>query len=232
MKECIWKKLEEIYNEEETNLLRENTSNEDEDDFDDIDNVPLTQNEINFGNEVRELLQSLIIDKALEEDFINDRGASEHFSKHCIGHNRSLRSTRSNVYYDFKDVSLYKGRERTLNDAGTTYNPKSRYSIPSLEDYALLQKVFHLFFEGNKYIYLTSSCGLKNRGDSVALILHSYANNVTRNYGQNTIDLLAIGRNGKTITMYPIDANYLENKFNNIVRRYSDKIDFDLKINH
>lgn len=112
MEECIWKKLEELYNKEESNLLKENTSNDDEDDFNDVDNIPLTQNEINFGNEIRELIQSLIIDKALEENFINDRGASEHFSKHCLGHNRSLRSTRSSVYYDFRDVSLYKEREK------------------------------------------------------------------------------------------------------------------------
>ena len=38
--------------------------------------------------------------------------------------------------------------------------------------------------------------------------------------------------NGRTITLYAVDANYFENKINSIIRRYHDNDIEPLHINH
>jgi phosphoribosylformylglycinamidine (FGAM) synthase-like amidotransferase family enzyme len=77
-------------------------------------------------------------------------------------------------------------------------------------------------FEGNITVMFANSCGLNN-GRPINLSFHAYATNVTTNYsGGNTVDVCIKSGNGKTITLYTVDAYAVERKLNSIVGNYSD----------
>lgn len=200
------------------------------------DNPPPSKEDIQFEEDIRELFQEIIDSEVgpITEEFMTDRKATAHFESHCLGHSRKSRiSTRQNVYYDFKDVSLYKERERRIVDEAKSTGRKNVYIFDRLIDRDAVNRALRKLFEGDKYITLTYSCGLVNEGGPVQLTVHSFASDATRNYlGGNTIDILIVGQMGRTFTMYPVDANYFENKFNNILKKhYPGEIE-PFKINH
>ena len=96
-------------------------------------------------------------------------------------------------------------------------------SVTSLLNSDEVNKFFRKLFEGGQYMYFGTFCNLYNDHGSVGLLLHSFASDYTRNYKLgNTIDVLVMGSGSKTITLYPVDAHYLETKLNNIIKKYSD----------
>lgn len=200
----------------------------------DISEIPeITEEEKQFAQELQAVLQEYINSDPLIEEFISDTGATTHFYKHCLAHNETeKRSKRTNVYYDFKDVSLYKEHERQI-DKLSRQDEKNTYYISSLLQIDEINKAFRKLFEGGKCIVFSQMCELRNDKGFVKLIIHSFASNVTNNYkAGNTIDMMIQSQNGKTITLYPVDANYFENKINSILRRHTDtKFDY-IKINH
>jgi len=69
-----------------------------------------------------------------------------------------------------------------------------------------------------------------NQSEPVNILFNSYATDVTQNYLGNIINFLMYGRHTKTL--FPIDADYLQNKFNNLVIRWNIKYNQPFKINH
>ena len=141
-----------------------------------------------------------------------------HFNKRCIGKNNN-KSKYTSVLYDFKDKNQYKQYEIALNNNMRN----SDLIVSSLFDTDLVLKYFRKLFEGNVTICFDKNCGFKNAFGPVAIYIHSFATNVTKNYLQNTIDIcIKLGNKfNKSITLYPVDAYYLETKFNNIVEKYN-----------
>lgn len=86
------------------------------------------------------------------------------------------------MYYDFKDVSQYKARENLLNKAATDITSSKTDFVGSLTDTDSLQRLFHRFFEGNRCLHFSALCGIVNNAGEAALVLHSYATEVTANY--------------------------------------------------
>lgn len=200
----------------------------------DIFEIPeITEEEKQFAEELKAILQEYIDVDSLIEEFISDKGAEKHFYKHCLAHDRdNKKSKRTNVYYDFKDVSLYKEREKYI-DKIARQDEKNTYYIISLLQIKEINRAFRKLFEGEKCIVFSQGCDLRNERGLIKLVIHSFASNVTNNYKTgNTIDMMIQSQNGKTITLYPVDANYFENKINSILRRHMNKkLDY-IKINH
>ena len=200
----------------------------------DISEIPeITEEEKQFAQELQAVLQEYIDSDSLIEEFVSDKGATKHFYKHCLVHDSgNKKSKRTNVYYDFKDVSLYKDREKYV-DKLSRQDEKHTYYISSLLQMDEINKAFRKLFEGGKCVVFSQMCELRNENGFVKLIIHSFASDVTNNYKTaNTIDMMIQSQNGRTITLYPVDSDYFENKITSILRRHTNKkLDY-IKINH
>lgn len=199
---------------------------EDYDDFNSKDEKPITTTQKLFADELFNIFQDLVDDSELKEKFISTNTYLNHFYKHCIGKSNK-KSIRSNVLYDFSDPSQYKTYEEKIS---VDVN-KTKYTVVSLLDSVLIIKYMRKLFEGNASLLFTTSCGFKNNINSIMIGLHAYANQVTKNYKQNTIDFIVISPTGKTLSLLALDANYLENKLNNVIQKYSSKDKPKLKFN-
>ena len=186
-------------------------------DIDSNDYEPLTENEIAFGEALFNFLQELInADDYINEEFISKEAIKNHYKHHCTGAFENRKSKRTNVYYDFKNIDKYRIYENNISDKILS----STNVIYSLND-DNMYKFFRKLFEGNFSIYFKPCCGFRNNKGTISIGFNSFASNVTRNYINNTINFLVFGgNNNNTITMYPIDANYVERKFNNLIKTY------------
>lgn len=223
----LWEKLNEISDEEELDDL----------DFDDKDIETPTEEELAFANEIKAVFQELIDseERSIEENFRSRSRLVEHFNKHCLGLRTDRQSRGQRVFYDFRYINQYKDREDRLIADVDFLRHSSKNLIPSLVEEDEVIKSFRNFFEGSKYLIIPAREGLKRDGKEINLVLHSFSSDVTTNYhAGNTVDLLIMDANIRTITltMYPVDANYLENKLNNIINKYCTKHIEPLKINH
>lgn len=216
--------------------------NDSDDDIDDVDEDDfVSEEELAFAKELGDFLTELAsIDDDITEEFLTDKKANKHFYKHCIDHSNDKISKRSNVYYDFKDVSQYKQYEKSISNKLKSYyggdinrhDKKNIILIDNLLDTDNINKAFRRLFEGDKYIIFSVMCNLRNSAGPISIIVHSFANDVTKNYTLgNTIDIMAAALKG-TNTLYPVDANYFENKINSILSKYSSKPLKRFKINH
>lgn len=195
-------------------------------------NDELTQDSIDFADGMFSIFQEIIDeeDRGIKEQFTSEPNAVQHFNRHCLRPNRSSR--RSSVYYDFTKLSDYLSHEDKISRMviEASHNPK--YVINDLTKEKETMKAFRTFFEGGKSLVLGLPCGFTNENGSVRVCLHSWATDYTTNYRLNTVDFLIQSPDNKTITIYPLDANYLENKINSMIRDIPSLNGFQLKINH
>ena len=195
----------------------------DDDDIDiDWEDVP-EYNSV-FAEEVYNCIDSFLNKEDITESFINNNKAKSHFNKHCLA-KTDKKSKRTCVYYDFNELNEYKDYEKQIING---LNSKSLLVISSLGDCESVAKIFRKFFEGNKYLLFTPSCGFHSNNRSISILLYAFSSNVTTNYLQNTITI-DIFRGQTTYTIYPIDASYLEQKLNNIIKKYCSQ-DLAIKI--
>lgn len=204
------------------------------DDIDDDDVV--SDEEMEFSTMMKEFIHSLLqMEKnspSIVEAFSSDKKLNDHFTSHCIAKDKTKKSNRQNVYYDFDDVKQYENYEYVVYDDLTIDREKTQV-IDNLFDYENIIKAFWKLFEGDRGILFTPLCGFEdNGGNTVSIGFRSFSTNYTKNYsGGNTIDFLVVG-NKRTKTLYPLDASYVENKFNNCVKRMSKKFVGKFNINH
>lgn len=197
---------------------------------DDIEeNDVITDDEIAFANDMRAIFQEIIDTECLEEKFVSDNCCNRHFDEHCLGNSKDRKSIPSNIYYDFRNVTEFSDyEERMLNLLDRVTTP----TIHSLFDADEIESQFRKFFEGNKFLILGVNCGFKSKKDSVAIGLHSFANDVTSNYLRgNTIDFFILSRKFNTITMIPIEASKLENKLNSCIKLHSNYPNHSIGLN-
>lgn len=177
---------------------------------------PITDKEEQFADNLFDLIQSLVIHDNLNEVFTSEDGLKKHFFQHCIADKPERKSKRSNIYYDFTDINKYREYEKSIaNQVLDTDN-----IVTSLYDTKHIYKLFRNLFKGGESIYFTTSCGFSNTAGPVSIGINAYASNYTKNYSSNTVNFLVITGRGRTITMYPIDAHYLETKLNNLVKDF------------
>ena len=195
---------------------------EDDFDYDDYEDPDYNFNEEigkDFEKELSIILNDFIRESDnLGENFTSNGNSNIHYKKHCLGKDRNKVSTRTNVYYDFNDRSKYCEYEKEVSHRIN----ESRNEVASLQDYSLIMKYIRKLFEGDFVINFCNSCGLKNSEGVINMSLLSFSSDVTTNYSKaNTIDICIRTGTRRTITLYPVDANYLQNKFNNIIKKFS-----------
>lgn len=213
------------------NNIFEELNNLDDDDFEDEDYRDITESEKSFAQDIFNLIQTEINKSDdLDEEFTSNKNLIKHFKKHCYAKDKSKQSTKTKIFYDFKDISQYIEYERKLHSE--FFNAEGNtIIIGSLLETDEILKGFRKLFEGNYCLTFNIFCGFKNATGGISIAFHAFASNVTKNYKLgNTIDIAIISHN-KTITLYPIDAYYLETKFNSIIKKYND-LDIEFKFNH
>lgn len=217
------KDLDEL---ERERLIREAAEVDDSEMYE-VDDPP-TEAERAFAEELKEMIEDLFKEEDLNESFKNRSRLLDHYNRHCIANDRSKRSRRSTVYYDFRDVGLYMHYEKYIDDLRAQYGMLHN-SLLNVSD---IIKSFHKLFEGNRTLIFSISCGfISTDHQPVYIKLHSWANEVTTNYNSNTIDFMMYNER-YTKTLFPLDANYLENKFNNLVTRWNTHYNIPFNINH
>lgn len=152
------------------------------------------------------------------EDFTSKLNLIKHFNKHCIGKNTGKKSTRRQVLYDFKDKSQYAEYEKKISERIKV----SDNTIGSLYDYESNLKCLRNLFKGNTEIVFCNSCGIKSNGELVTMAILAFSSNVTKNYkSENTVDICVQNKSHKTVSLYPVDANYLQAAFNKLIKKYA-----------
>ena len=205
---------------------------DDEEDFENPDWEEFTPEEEALANDLFDMIQSFINEEEkeeLDEKFTSKSQLNNHFNRHCLAKIPNRKSKRTKVFYDFNDVNKYKIYEDKIN----VLMQETVTRVPTLNDVRLVCKYMRRLFEGNFNILFTTSCGFYNSNGYIMVGLHSFSSDVTKNYpSQNTIDIILLtAPTLKTITIYPVDANYFETKFNNIIKNHSNST-IQLKINH
>lgn len=189
---------------------------------------PIYDEQFTFGDNIFSIVQNLI-NPELNEEYTTETGLMNHFKKHCIRADHV--SSRQNVYYDFTDVNDYSNHELEISEyIDTVIDHNDKMFITDIYDTDKLIKSFRKLFAGNETLVFSLSCGFHNKFGLVRICIHSFATKYTENYLHNTVDFLIQAPDRKTISLYPIDANYLENKINNEIAKIPT--DILLKINH
>lgn len=196
------------------------TCEKDFDDFNSADEEPITKSQEEFANELFDFLQELIdIEEQLTEEFVSKSTLNTHFYKHSLAGRDNKISSQQDIWYDFKYVNEYKKYEDVISQQVI----KTKYMIPSLLDNKLIERYMHKLFEGGKSVLFTTMCGFTNKTGNVMIGIYAYSTDVTTNYKTaNTVTLVILTPTGKTISMYPVDATYLETKLNNIIKKHSN----------
>lgn len=196
------------------NVVEESLEADADDDDLDWDDAP-TYNK-DFAREIFEAINSFLEKDDLAESFRSSKKLDAHFKKHCLA-KRDLTSKKSNIYYDFDNVEDYKEYEQQMLGK---ISGDGLLILNSLGDPEEVKNVFWKFFEGDRALLLNASCGFSTENNkSRSILLYAYSTDVTKNYNLNTVSLDAFSGN-TTYTLYPVDANYLEQKLNNIIDKY------------
>lgn len=171
-----------------------------------------------IAEELYDFFYDLISNESnLNESWISDQCLDSHFRTHCIKGDK--KSRRSSVYYDFTSVDELKEYENKI--LHNVLNPD--YKIISLYN---TKEVFSALSELTTQptdVLFDIHCGFKNSRGDVQIGLNSFADDVTTNYpNANTVNLLIISKADETISMYAVDANYIETKIKNIINNHID----------
>lgn len=211
------------------NPLEEDYDELDLDDYEDPDYEYDEELGKQFEREIKAILDDLIAEDTLTEDFTSGTSLRQHFNKHCIGSSGRRRSTTTNVLYDFERCIDFGNYERDIsNKIRTTLD-----EVTTLRDYELIVRYLRKLFEGNMIVKFTLDCGLHNSNGAVYMSIIAFSSDVTTNYsGGNTIDICIKTPQNRTITIYPIDAHRLQSRFNNLIRDFGQYEDRDLIFNN
>lgn len=215
--------FQEYIDEEESSVI----DDEDLDDYEE-DN-PITEEQKAFANEFLDFLQQLIDNEEsyiLSEEFTSYKSLENHFKKHCLANDLTKQSTRNKIYYDFNKISTYGKYEQRIYNLfrqGVSLGKNSYDYIVNIFDIYEVNKKFHKIFKGNFNLFISGIFGLKNKYGIVNLGIHSFSSEVTTNYNKgNTIDICILSSNGKTITLYPVDAALVKKELMRIINKYSN----------
>ena len=208
-----------VYDEDENALKL--LSEEPDDDWNDPDDKPITKEEISLAEDLFDLIQG-IIDTEVYEDFTEEfkthKSLVRHFNKHCLAGDTSKKSKYTNIYYDFNNIDKYRVYEEKIADKVENNSVR----ILSMYDTQKVTNAFRKLFEGNVALHFSYSCDFHNDAGNISVGIYAFSSNVTNNYvGGNTVDILVQNRKKQTVTLYPVDAHYLQTKFNNIIKEHS-----------
>ena len=171
--------------------------------------------------DIYNIIQDLIDDsndKDVTEKFVSENSLNQHFKRHCLGKHKGKKSRYVTVYYDFTTLGEYRNYEKLIN----VKCQNADAAVSSLESSVDLLTKLRELFKGNYTLEFTTRCGFHNSQSDVIVCLNAFATDVTTNYPDNTINFCILTPNFQTISLYAVDANYLETAFNRAVERFSN----------
>lgn len=200
--------------------------------MDDVQDTYPSPESYELADNIFSLFQEIIDseDAYLAEHFISAPCAADHFKKHCIGKNTHIKSTSTNVRYDFTALQEYTDYEESV--CAQTTEGSNRIYVKDLAETDVLMQALRELFYGGKTVVFGLSCGFTNTHGQVRICLRSWASDVTTNYLRNTIDFLIQAPDGKTVTLFPLDAYHVEWKILHEIYKVSGFKNIQLKINH
>lgn len=170
-----------------------------------------------IADDLYEFLSELTYNESLTEEWTSESNLKKHFNKHCIGTNKK-QSNKSEILYDFTNIKDYEKYENKINNIAL----HSQCVITSLFNTTKVLSALKNISSKPISILFDTTCKFKNANGSVKIGLVSFADSVTKNYGSaHTVNIIIISKGDNTITMYPVDANKIENKLKNIVQKYN-----------
>ena len=187
-----------------------------------------------ISDDLAEDLYNLIDDLISSEDeffeqFISQKAELTHYMKHCLAGQTNRRSKKSNVFYDFNNQNDYSSYENQIN----TKCKHPDAMIGSLYASVDIVESIRKLFGGNYTIEFTPTCGFYNSNGPVIVCLNSFATDATKNYQVgNTINICILSKTFKTLSMYAVDATYLEHQFNRIIKNYTNNKQIRFAWNH
>ena len=175
-----------------------------------------------FHKDILTILGGIIDESGItEKDLTPEHRLGDHFQANCLAKDHSKCSSSEKVYYDFKDNSQYVEYDRQISKQ----TEESENMKGSLFDYEGILPALEKLFKGDSAVMFCNSCGLQRNGHMVSLSLVSFADSVTRNYkAGRTITVCIKNAKGKTIVLYPIDAELLKEEFGALIQRYNKDI--------
>ena len=176
----------------------------------------LSKTEEYVTKEIFDMIQELIEEEELEENWTSDGNKNRHFKKHCTGKNKN-KSTFSDVRYDF--ITIRDFEEYSNKAFACVTSPDFRIAL--LSDTERVFSALKSLSQTDTDVLFTSSCGFENRKGLVNIGIHSFSNSVTTNYGKDTIDVIIFSNRSEIISVYPIDVSKINSKFKSIVKKYS-----------
>lgn len=195
--------------------------------IEDEDMAEITPEEEAFAREIYNIFQEIVDEEErLTEEFTSNNSLKNHYKKHCLCGRSDRKSTKSKIYYDFDNINDYKDYENFV----TSFIDSTDLRIKYLGD-DNINKYFRKLFEGNQAVYFTGFCDFRNSNGLITILVHAFASDKTQNYKNgNTLNFTVLQRN-KTVTMFPVDAHYLQTKLNNVIIKYS-KSNYKLNFNN
>lgn len=189
----------------------------------------ITDAEYAFANLVEEFLLDLIKDENLEESFKDSSKLNDHYLKHCLANNPEHISKRTNIYYDFNSIKEYENYEKEIRVKIKSDDSIILDSLLNIED---VIEGFRKLFEGSCTLIFSRECGFKSADNKyVSIAFNAFANEATTNYeDSNTVNYI-VYEPKHTKTLFALDASYVENKFNNLVKKWNSKYNQPFKIN-
>jgi hypothetical protein len=169
-----------------------------------------------IAEEVHDFLSDLIAEEeALTESRTSERNLESHFEKHCVGNGK--KSSDKYIRYDFTTADKYRNYENIISDK--VLHPD--YKIISLSNTVMVFSALSEITVQPTSVLFDAPCGFENSHGTFKIGLNAFANDVTTNYGSsNTINLMILSKENKTISMFPVDSTLIENKFTKIVNKY------------
>lgn len=196
----------------------------DDTDLEDLSNV--NKDTYSAITDILMLLQEIVEEDndsySVKESFTTDVNAEAHYYKHCLANNTNRKSSRQNVLYDFTDLQGYLNLESKLNNLIVNVKESMYIQQPldiQTDEQPKIVKGLRKLFEGNQILVFGTACGFVNDLGSVKVAIHSWANDNTTNYKNNTLDFVVLTPANETISLFSIDANRLLKQLNRILAK-------------
>ena len=150
------------------------------------------------------------------DSWVSDRRLKANFRNHCVG-SKNKKSDRRNIRYDFTSTDELKeygekiiSKVLRLNfDFDSLCTPEIALALSNLKKMPM-SVIFDI------------PCGFENDYGSFKIGLNSFANDVTTNFPTaNTINVLIISKANNTISMFPVDSDYIGDLIKILICKYT-----------
>ena len=184
---------------------------------DDIDYTDISETQLDVADNIFDIIQEIINseDDNLTEEFSSYKNSYRHYKKHCLD-NKNKKSARSYIFYDFSDIEDYLKLESKLSQKikSKDYLYINRlFNVEDVNQSTILNYLTELFSK-DKMVVFGLGCNFANNTGRVKRAINSNSNNNTTNYNKDTLDFMILAPDNKTISLYPVDADYLKTKLN------------------